>query len=143
MKKLLALVLVIATSLILSACGGQKSSFIEPTAWVMSSVQSSSDGAIVYCSANEKEDYPEADVRDIICNIDGSAIEILNNDTSEEWNGTYKVVDNNEKRSIYEVTIGGEEGQMVKSLTEYDDTAPQNTLILSCGDYVLNFFEKE
>lgn len=142
MKKIFALLLIVVASFSLSACEG-KSTSIDPTIWVMSSIQSTSDGAVTYCSAKEKDNFPEADVRDISCNIDGSTITIRNNETSEEWNGTYKLLDSNDERTIYEVTIEGEKCQAVKSVTEYEnDAGTRDTLILSCKDYVLNFFDK-
>lgn len=144
MKRVFAFMLTIVVFLSLSACDGGSSASIEPTIWVMSSIQRADDGAVIYCSANEKNHYVGADVRDITCHISGSSIEILNNETSEKWNGTYRLLDSDDTSSIYEATIEDAVCQMVKSVTGYkDETEARDTLILSCEDYVLNFFAQE
>ena len=144
MKRVLAFIMMVMVCFSLSACGGGNSVSIEPTIWVMSSIQKADDGAVIYCSANEKSNYTGVDVRDITCNINGSTIDILNNETSEKWSGTYKLLNSDDISSIYEATIEDTECQIVKSVTEYKNgTDTRDTLILSCRDYVLNFFAEE
>lgn len=144
MKRVFAFMLTFVVCLSLSACDGGSSASIEPTILVMSSIQRADDGAVIYCSANEKNHYVGADARDITCHISGSSIEILNNETSEKWSGTYRLLDSDDTSSIYEATIEDAVCQMVKGVTEYEDgTEARDTLILSCEDYVLNFFAQE
>ena len=141
MKRVFAFMLMVVVCFSLSACGRENSVSIEPTIWVMSTIQRANDGAIVYCSSNEENHYAGAEVRDFTCNINGSSIEILNNETSEKWSGTYRLLDSDDTSSVYEATIGDTVCQMVKSMTEYEDgTEARDTLILSFEDYVLNFF---
>ncbi len=144
MKRAAAFMLTVVIGCFLSACGGERSAPIEPAAWVMSSVQRGDDGAVLYCSAGEKDLYADAEVRDIVCNINDSAIEIRNNETSEKWSGTYELLKSNDAGNIYEATIEDKEYLLVKSVTEYaDGTDPRDTLILSCEDLALKFFGKE
>lgn len=141
MKRIFSFVLVVATVFCLSACNSQKSSSIEPTEWVMSTVQSGTDGTVIYCSASEQAQFPEASVKNITCTIDGMDITIKDNEADQEWAGTYTENDVTKERAIYEVTFGEETGQMVNSLTEYEDnTDAKNTLVITCGDYTLYFF---
>ena len=69
MKRVFAFMLTFVVCLSLSACDGGSSASIEPTIWVMSSIQRADDGAVIYCSANEKNHYVGADARDITCHI--------------------------------------------------------------------------
>lgn len=141
MKRIFSFILAGVIVFCLSACNSQKSSFIEPTEWGISTIQSVSDGTVIYCSKGEQEQFPEAAIKNIYCTIDGADIIIRDGETGEEWSGTYAENNVTEDRAIYDVTFGEEAGQIVNSLTKYEDDTIEDvpTLIISCGDYVLNF----
>ena len=140
MKKYLVVILSVVVFFSTSTCGVGKSASIEPTTWAMSSIQSAEDGSVLYCSANEKENHVEAEVRDIVCQISGSTIEILNQETSEKWSGTYHLLETSDHSSIYEGNIDGKECHIVKSVMVYWDGTDRDALIISFEGYVLNFF---
>lgn len=141
MKRIFSFVLAVATVFCLSACNSQKSSAIEPTEWKMATIQSGTEGTVIFCSESEKKNFPEASVKNITCTIDEMAITIKDTETDKEWTGTYTENDVTKDRAIYDVTFGEEAGQIVNSLTKHEnDTEPQNTLVIACGDYTLYFF---
>lgn len=127
-----------------SSCGGAKPSSIEPAEWVMSTIQRTADGTVLYCAENERGQFPEASVKNISCTIRGTDVTIRDSESERAWSGTYEKSEASKESTVYEVIFENERGQIVTSLTEYrDGTASRKTLLLRCGGYTLNFFDKE
>ncbi len=142
-QKAAALLLAGVLLISLNACGRKEAS-AQPTAWIMSLVQSGEDGDVLYCSEKEKEIYPQAGVHKIVCRMDDSSVEIQDSETDETWRGAYKLVKDSDTESIYEATIGDRDCMLVKSVTEYEGSQdPKDTLILTCDEYSLTFFTEE
>ncbi|WP_071120667.1 hypothetical protein [Romboutsia timonensis] len=96
-------------------------------------------GEVIYCSKENKDVYPNAYIKNIVCTLEESSITITNKDTGEEWIGNCKIIDKDSKSIIYEVTFDNNEtGNLVKSFTKYADNTQHDTLIISYGEYSLN-----
>lgn len=103
----------------------------------MQSIQDK-NGEVIYCSNENKDIYPNATIKDIVCILQGSSITITDTNSGNEWIGNCTIIDSSE--SIYEVIFDNNEiGIMGKSVTKYADNTQENTLIISCGGYSLNF----
>ena len=136
-KNIVYLLLAIFCFALVGRSGGNAP--LSQTDWVMSTVQSGEDGAIVACSSQNQDAYPEAIVKNIHCRLEGASITICDEDTNEEWSGNYKKA-NGGGSDIYNVAIDGQEpGLMGIGTTKYFDGSKEGTLILSLGDYALTF----
>ena len=147
MKKLFALLtfaLSLMMSFALSGCTNNKPLPIEQMSWEMTLVQKLDVGTALFCSESNRESFPDATVKSISCSFDDIKVIVRNRDTEQKWIGAYSVKSNGEKRTtVYEVTFEGTAGNltgnMVSSVTEYNDGAQTGTLILSYGDYSVTF----
>jgi hypothetical protein len=105
----------------------------------MKSIQGN-NGEVIYCSNENKDTFPNATIKDIVCILQGSSITITDKNSGNEWIGNCKIIDSSE--SIYEVIFDNNEiGIMGRSVTKYADNIQENTLIISCGGYTLYFTE--
>ena len=142
MKKIIFFLLIVL-GVCLSAHSVQNAVSIELAHWIMSSIQNTSDGTVVYCSESQKEQFPKANVKNITCTVHDASITIQDHETGKEWTGAYKKSVETTSGSVYEVVFEGKTGLMVNSLTEYTDkTDARHTLILRCNTFTLNFFAK-
>ncbi|MGL5347724.1 MAG: hypothetical protein ACRDA3_10255 [Peptostreptococcaceae bacterium] len=115
----------------------------QKTIWNMEYIQDKG-GDVIYCSNENKDIYPNADIKTIECILQQSSIIIIDKDTENEWIGHYRMINEDKKTELYEVTFDNKEiGHMVKSFTEYMDKTYQDTLIISCGEYSINLTIKE
>lgn len=108
-------------------------------------VQSREDGQIIYCIADNKELYDDAEVLDIWCNIDDGIMLISNNDTQETWEFTYSLTNKEQKAYIYDVLYSGDEeitGIATVGITTKQNENDEYTLIVTIDEYVLYFTEE-
>ena len=57
----------------------------------------------------------------------------------QDHSGSYRVTESNRQSILYAVTVGETEGMAVVSKTTYHDGGESPTLILSLGDYAIQF----
>lgn len=89
-------------------------------------------GEVIYCSKENKDTYPNADIKNILCTLEETSITIRDRDTGEERIGNCKIMDKDSKSIIYEVKFDDSEtGNLVKSFTKYADNTQHDTLIIS------------
>lgn len=129
------------------ACENDRKYAIDDYTWVMSSVQSvEQNGAFVaYAPSNEAFDkgaYPNAVSIDMTCNAQDGVLTILNETNNTTYCGTYTVSDRSSQTMIYEIAVEGKSGMAVVSATSAQDGTVFPTMILSVGDYALNFHSK-
>ncbi|WP_270648169.1 hypothetical protein [Paeniclostridium hominis] len=105
----------------------------------MRSIQGN-NGEVIYCSNKNKDTFPNAIVKDIICILQGSSINITDKNNGNKWIGSCTIIDS--PQGIYEVIFdNNEKGIMGKSITKYSDNTQENTLVISCEGYTLYFTE--
>lgn len=134
MKKIITLITVCISCFCISGCSNDN----QKTMWNMEYIQGKG-GEVIYCSKENKDIYPNADIKNIVCTLEETSITILDKDTGKEWIGSYKIMDKDSKSIIYEVEFDDNKtGNLVKSFTKYADNTQHDTLIISSGEYSLN-----
>lgn len=134
MKKIIKFITVCISCFCISGCSNDN----QKTIWNMEYIQGKG-GEIIYCSNKNKDVYPNADIKNIVCTLQESSITITDEDTGEKWIGNCKIIDKDSKSTIYEVKFDNNEtGNLVKSFTKYTDNTQHDTLIISYGEYSLN-----
>ncbi|MGL5753234.1 MAG: hypothetical protein ACRCXT_22010 [Paraclostridium sp.] len=118
----------------------------QQTVWNMQYIQGK-DGEIIYTSNENKDIYPDADIKNISCVLQEPSITIKDEDTDEEWVGNCKIIEKDRVSIIYELKFDNHKdndktGNMVKSFTKYNDNTHIDTLIISYGEYSLNLTYK-
>ena len=145
MKKLTTLLLAVCVlTTVLTGCNSQ-SIEIEDHNWKYSTIQNSKDGQVIYCSTENKNLYEDAEVLDIWCSADDGILLISNNDTQETWSFTYSLNSKDSNSCIYDVKYSGDNevsGMATVGITDKVREHDEYTLIITIGDYVLNFAEK-
>lgn len=138
MKKLITMIVLFTFCITLGGCGKNS----KKTTWEMQSIQGK-DGKVIYCSDENKDIYKEATVKNISAVLEDSSISITNKNTGEKWIGKCKKLDSSQSDTvIYEVIFDDDiKGHIGKSITKYADNTQIDTLIVSCNEYALNFFE--
>lgn len=147
MKKIIAFILSAFTCMCLVACGNKQKYAIDDCVWVMASVQSVEQNGdfVAYAPSNDtfnKEAYPNAVPIDMACTAKDGAFSILDQTNHKTYNGTYKVTKNSSQTTIYEIVIEDESGTAVVSVTNNRNGTVIPAMILSVGNYVLNFQSK-
>ncbi|MEG2993755.1 MAG: hypothetical protein RR847_05745 [Bacilli bacterium] len=135
MKKLITTILLFIFCVCISGCSKNN----EKTIWNMRSIQGN-NGEVIYCSSENKDAFPNAIVKDIICVLQGSSVTITDKNNGNEWIGNCTII--NYSQGIYEIIFdNNEKCIMGKSITKYVDNTKENTVVISCGGYTLYFTE--
>ena len=119
-------------------CSGKNYS-IEDKEWQFSTLQNTSDGKVLYCSEELAQNWPEAEVLDMVCEAADGAITFVSGE--REWSGTYeKYGEEAIGASLYRADFGeGEVTFLTVGAIEYADGTRAETLIVSGRKYTLNF----
>ena len=119
-------------------CSGKNYS-IEDKEWQFSTLQNTSDGKVLYCSEELAQNWPEAEVLDMVCEAADGAITFVSGE--REWSGTYeKYGEEAIGASLYRADFGeGEATFLTVGAIEYADGTRAETLIVSGRKYTLNF----
>lgn len=138
MKKLITVITLFFSCICISGCSGDNQKIV----WNMDYIQGKA-GEVIYCSDENKKIYPNADIKNINCILQESSITITDKDTGNEWIGTYEIIGEDSKSSIYEIKFDNNKtGHLVKSFTKYEDNTQHDTLIISCEEYALTLTVK-
>ena len=112
---------------------------IEGYEWKLTLIQSNEDGSVVGCASEHYEMHKEIEglvVIDLICSASDGEFSITDKTNDKSYNGTYK-------STIYEIATAENAGNAVTAYTKYKDgfaaTSKTPTLIITLGDYTLNF----
>lgn len=142
MKKAISLILIAILMFTLGACG-YNAVEIEDHEWRLTIIQSTEDGAIIGCApeyCEEHKDIENLTVIDLICTASKSRLTIsdkANNNNIYELN--YQIKEKNSETVIYDVSSDTDSGLAVTSVTKTDDNSETPTLIITIGEYALNF----
>ena len=119
-------------------CSGENYS-IEDKEWQFSTLQNTSDGKVLFCSDEQLQNWPEAEVLDMVCAAADGTITFVSG--AREWSGTYeKYGEEAAGTSLYRADFGeGEATFLTVSAIEYADGTRAETLIVSGRKYNLNF----
>ncbi len=148
MKKIITFILLALLSVGLVACGNTPKYAVDDYVWAMVTIQSVEENGdfIAYAPFDDtfqKDTYPNAVALDMTCDAKQGLFSVSDKTNNQTYEGTYKLTDNSSKTTIYEVVIGEKSGNAVISTTNYQDGTKTPTMILSIGNYVLNFQAKQ
>lgn len=143
MKKLIAALLILICIVFVS-CGSSPMT-IDECAWkfqdaVVSSENHYNQIAVDYNRIGEE---PVEGVKYIDCTLEagdgGFTIRDKTNDIA--FSGTYKLISTDRRTMVYIIAINDVIGHAVSGAIYYADGTDTKTLIVSIGDYTLNFYE--
>ncbi len=148
MKKVIALILSFALSVCLVACGNNYECAIDGYTWTMTTIQSlKTNGDVVAYAPHDatfdKDTYPTAVPVDMTCMGKDGSFHIIDKTNGTTYSGNYEVAEKDLTATIYKIVIGENIGRAVVSSTNYQDGTKIPTLIVSIGDYSLNFQSKQ
>lgn len=138
MRKQIAIIAVLLL-VCLAGCSSTPKFPIDRYSWEMTTVQSGEKGSVIACSAELADRNEGAEVIALTCKAEDGYISVADLTDSETYTGEYRVTETSSKATIYEIKIGDTTGHAVTSMTTYRDESESPTLIISIGDYALNF----
>lgn len=144
MKKYVPMICLLL--LLLTGCGTNSDTYtnlpaIDQYSWQMTSVQSvEADGQAVAFGPGGSSPLDSAVEIVLLCTAEDAKFTLADETNGMTYSGVYKLTDASQESLIYEVTVGETEGMAVVSMTTYNDESQTPTLIISLGDYALNFF---
>ena len=110
----------------------------------MTTVQSTvAEGQVIAYGPGGNSTLNTAFEVELLCTMADSKITLTDKTNSQTYNGRYNLKSSDVKSEIYDVTIGETTGMAVCSVTTYSGDTEIDTLIISLGDYALNFFPAE
>lgn len=136
---------ILLTVVVFSAVSCAKAPMIDDEGmdWNLVFITYKSATNVVYCAAEYKLNYPEAEVEivDISCRAANGKLLIMNDKTDIGYYGTYTLDDG--KDSYYEITVSTDDGVSeghaeVTKATLHDDSVEYNLIIVIDG-YTLHF----
>lgn len=142
MKKLSTVILTLLFTLCFFGCTDNETVKIDEYTWSMVTVQSlaQNGGIVAYNPENITEDeniYTDAKTSQIILTAQKGKLTLKTDNKAYE--GTYKTKKTEYGTVIYDVNIDGNEGNAVVSYVISSKGERYITLILSSGDYTVNF----
>lgn len=141
-KRLCSVFISIVLAMALAACGSNEVWSIEHYDWELTLIQSNEDGSVIGCASEHYEAHREIEgliVADIVCTAESGNFTITDQTNNKSYHGNYEVSEESSKSTIYSITTTESTGTAVVSYTEYDDGTKTPTLIITIGDYLLNF----
>lgn len=143
-KKVLFAVMPILLILCFFGCGNVQDTKIDEYDWSMTTVQSVAQNGkvIAYNPDTITEDelvYNEAKAMEIILTAQKGTITLSDKTNNKDYEGTYKLKTAEYDTAIYEIIVNGNTGNAVVSYVISSDGNRYVTLILSLGDYAVNF----
>lgn len=134
----------VAALLCCAACGQTEKLGIEGL-WELSTVQSTENGKILAYSPNSAQ----ADLYDGAAEIfaalssENGKLKFSDKTSEQTFEGTYKLINKSGSTAVYGIGLFGQEGTTVVSNTVYSDNSHKTVLIISVGEYTLNFTAAE
>ena len=144
MKKILPVIMIAILILALGGCSSQAVT-IENHTLKLTFIQSTEDGAIIGCASDYYEDHKDIEnliVVDLACDAPGTYFTIIDKTNHNTYYFNYAVKEENSETIIYDVTSDINTGMAVTSVTKADDGTETPTLIITIGEYTLNFQDR-
>lgn len=141
MKRIISIIILIATlTIALSACGMGKVK-IEDYEWKMRTIMHGEDNQVVVDAVGEDDPaHPEAKIIDMTLTAKDGKITITDHTNNKTYEGTYKVEQKTPAGTDYKVTIDGKEGYATVAMTTYADGTEEPTLPISLDGYSMYFY---
>lgn len=137
--------MLVAVSLCLSffACASRYRIDAEDKNWALVMISRKDDGEIVYCSAEFKSIYPDAEILDLGCRAKGGKLVVTDNKMQMQYFGSYTEDTLESKSARYDISFNSDEGTVTGYATVtgaklYDDTL-EYSLVIVIGKYTLYF----
>ena len=141
MKRIISIIILIATlTIVLSACGMGKVK-IEDYEWKMRTIMHGEDNQVIVDAVGDDDPaHPEAKIIDMTLIAKDGKITITDNTNDKTYPGTYKVRQRTPGGTDYKVTIDGVEGYATVAMTTYSDGSEEPTLPINLGTYSIYFY---
>ena len=141
MKRIISIIILIATlTIALSACGMGKVK-IEDYEWKMRTIGHVEGEQVVYDAANEERSiHPEAKIIDMTLTAKDGKITITDHTNNKTYEGTYTVEQKTPAGTDYKVTIDGKEGYATVAMTTDADGTEEPTLPINLGTHSIYFY---
>ena len=141
MKRIISIIILIATlTIALSSCGMGKVK-IEDYEWRMRTVMHGEDNQVVVDAVGEDDPaHPEAKIIDMTLTAKEGKISITDNTNDKTYEGTYTVEQKTPAGTDYKVTIDGKEGYATVAMTTYADGTEEPTLPINLGTHSIYFY---
>lgn len=97
---------------------------------------------VIACRENDTASYPSATPFGMQLRVSDDMITLTNEDTGEQQNITYKILQKNPDGIIYDISCNGKTGYANTGVTTYADGTTENTLYLTMDDVTMKFMEK-
>lgn len=141
MKRIISIIILIATlTIALSACGSGKMK-IEDYEWKMRTIMHGEDNQVVVDAVGEDDPaHPEAKITDMTLTAKDGKITITDHTNNKIYEGTYTVEQKTPAGTDYKVTIDGKEGYATVAMTTYADGTEEPTLPINLGTHSIYFY---
>ena len=141
MKRIISIIILIATlTIALSACGMGKVK-IEDYEWKMRTIMHGEDNQVVVDAVGEDDPaHPEAKIIAMTLTAKDGKITITDHTNNKTYEGTYKVEQKTPAGTDYKVTIDGKEGYATVAMTTYADGTEEPTLPINLGTHSIYFY---
>ena len=141
MKRIISIIILIATlTIALSACGMGKVK-IEDYEWKMRTIMNGEDNQVVVDAVGEYDTaHPEAKIVEMTLVAKDGKITITDHTNNKTYEGTYKVEQKTPAGTDYKVTIDGKEGYATVAMTTYADGTEEPTLPINLGTHSIYFY---
>ena len=141
MKRIVSIIILIATlTIALSACGMGKVK-IEDYEWKMRTIMHGEDNQVVVDAVGEDDPaHPEAKIIDMTLTAKDGKITITDHTNNKTYEGTYTVEQKTPVGTDYKVTIDGKEGYATVAMTTYADGTEEPTLPINLGTHSIYFY---
>ena len=141
MKRIISIIILIATlTIVLSACGMGKVK-IEDYEWKMRTIMHGEDNQVVVDAVGEYDTaHPEAKIVEMTLVAKDGKITITDHTNIKTYEGTYKVEQKTPAGTDYKITIDGKEGYATVAMTTYADGTEEPTLPINLGTHSIYFY---
>ena len=141
MKKIVSILLLVATLIFaFSACGMGKPK-IEDYEWKMRTIAHVEGEQLVYdAAAEESTAHPEAKIIEMTLVAKDGKIAITDVTNNKTYEGTYTVSKKTPEGTNYHITIDGKSGFACVAMTTYADGTEEPTLPISLDGYSIDFY---
>ena len=141
MKRIISIIILIATlTIALSSCGMGKVK-IEDYEWKMRTIMHGEDNQVVVDAVGEDDPaHPEAKIIDMTLTAKDGKITITDHTNNKIYEGTYTVEQKTPAGTDYKVTIDGKEGYATVAMTTYADGTEEPTLPINLGTHSIYFY---
>ena len=138
-KAILILPILVLAILTLSGCNDTETKLIDTFTWQMTTIQNGKDGSAVACAPELAEIHEGAKPLRLTCKAKNGNLTITDSTQTISYTGEYSLKQVESGETIYNISIEGNEGYGVTSMTTYHDGDQNPTFIICIEPYTINF----